>query len=139
MPPAGVYRIAFPGLVARCSFAVRSAPYRYLSSLPAEVLGQRPDGYNAARELAAASFEVGSARAQRYPRLSIGGSVARNWISSRGLTQNYDTWSLGPISLTVPLYEGGAADANEFCRVPKPVSGSWPVARLFWLMAILSR
>ena len=83
-----------------------------ISSVPAEVLGQRPDVYNAARELTAASFEVGSARAQRYPRLSIGGSVARNRISSRAFTRSFDTWSLGPISLTVPLYDGGAADAN---------------------------
>ena len=83
-----------------------------ISSVPAEVLGQRPDVYNAARELTAASFEVGSARAQRYPRLSIGGTVARNKTSSRGFTQNYDTWSFGPLSLTIPLYDGGAADAN---------------------------
>lgn len=83
-----------------------------ISSVPAEVLGQRPDVYNAARDLTAASFEVGSARAQRYPRLSIGGTIARNKSSTRGFTQNYDTWSFGPISLTVPLYDGGAADAN---------------------------
>ncbi len=83
-----------------------------ISSVPAEVLGQRPDVYNAARELTAASFEVGSARAQRYPRLNIGGSIVRNKVSSRGFTQNYDTWSFGPISLTVPLFDGGAADAN---------------------------
>jgi len=83
-----------------------------ISSVPAEVLGQRPDVYNAARELTAASFEVGSARAQRYPRLSIGGTIARNKLSTRGFTQNYDTWSFGPLSLTIPLYDGGAADAN---------------------------
>ncbi len=83
-----------------------------ISSVPAEVLGQRPDVYNAARELTAASFEVGSARAQRYPRLSIGGTIARNKTSTRGFTQNYDTWSFGPLSLTIPLYDGGAADAN---------------------------
>ena len=83
-----------------------------ISSVPAEVLGQRPDVYNAARDLTAASFEVGSARAQRYPRLSIGGTVARNKVSSRGFTQNFDTWALGPISLTIPLFDGGAADAN---------------------------
>ena len=83
-----------------------------ISSIPAEVLGQRPDVYNAARELTAASFEVGSARAQRYPRLSIGGTVARNKTNAHGFTQNYDTWSFGPIALTIPLYDGGAADAN---------------------------
>ena len=83
-----------------------------ISSVPAEVLSQRPDVYSAARELTAASFEVGSARAQRYPRLSIGGTIARNRISAPGFSRSFDTWSFGPISLTVPLFDGGAADAN---------------------------
>ena len=83
-----------------------------ISSVPAEVLGQRPDVYNAARQLNAASFEVGSARAQRYPRLSIGGNIAANQFKSRGFTQRFNTWSIGPVALTVPLFDGGAADAN---------------------------
>ena len=83
-----------------------------ISSVPAEVLGQRPDVYNAARELNAASFEVGSARAQRYPRLSIGGNIAANRFDSRGVSQRFSTWSIGPVALTVPLFDGGAADAN---------------------------
>ena len=83
-----------------------------ISSVPADVLGQRPDVYNAARELNAASFEVGSARAQRYPRLSLGGSIAANRFNSRGATQRFNTWSIGPLALTVPLFDGGAADAN---------------------------
>jgi multidrug efflux system outer membrane protein len=83
-----------------------------ISSVPAEVLGQRPDVFNAARELNAASFEVGSARAQRYPRLSIGGNIAANRFNSRGVTQRFNTWSIGPVALTVLLFDGGAADAN---------------------------
>ena len=55
-----------------------------ISSVPAVVLSQRPDVFSAARELNAASFEVGSARAQRYPRLSISGSIAGNRLNSRG-------------------------------------------------------
>ena len=83
-----------------------------ISSVPAEVLGQRPDVFNAARQLNAASFEVGSARAQRYPRLSISGSIAANSFKSRGFTQRFTTWAVGPVALTVPLFDGGAADAN---------------------------
>ena len=83
-----------------------------ISSVPAEVLGQRPDVYNAARELNAVSFEVGSARAQRYPRLSLTGSIAGNRLNSRGFTQRFTSWSIGPLALTVPLFDGGAADAN---------------------------
>ena len=76
-----------------------------ISSVPAEV-------FNAARQLNAASFEVGSARAQRYPRLTISGSIAANRLNSRGFTQRFNTWSVGPVALTVPLFDGGAADAN---------------------------
>ena len=83
-----------------------------ISSIPAEVLTQRPDIYNAARELTAASFEVGSARAQRYPRLSISGSIAANESSARNFTQRFKTWSIGPLALTVPLFDGGASLAN---------------------------
>lgn len=83
-----------------------------ISSVPAEVLGQRPDVYSAARELAAASYDVGSARAQRYPRLMLNGSIAANKARARGFTQSYNTWSIGPVALTIPLFDGGTADAN---------------------------
>lgn len=80
--------------------------------VPAEVLAQRPDVFNAAREVAAASFEVGSARAQRYPRLSLMGNIMSNKSSARRVTQGFDTWSIGPLALTVPLFDGGASQAN---------------------------
>ena len=83
-----------------------------VSSVPAEVLSQRPDVYNASRQLAAASFEVSSARAQRYPRLSITGFISRNRSRIRNVGQSYDTWSIGPLALTVPLFDGGASEAR---------------------------
>jgi multidrug efflux system outer membrane protein len=83
-----------------------------ISGVPAEVLAQRPDVYSASRSLAAASFEVGSARAQRYPRLSIAGSILTNRSRTRVFNQNFDTWSVGPLALTVPLFDGGASQAN---------------------------
>ena len=83
-----------------------------IASVPADVLAQRPDVYSAAKDVMAASFDVGSARAQRYPRLSLAGSIAANKTKTRGITQEFNTWSIGPIALTVPLFDGGAADAN---------------------------
>lgn len=87
-------------------------PITGISSVPAEVLEQRPDVFSAARELSAASFEVGSARAQRYPRLSLSGSIATNRAKTRNFSQTFDTWSVGPLALTVPLFDGGASEAN---------------------------
>ena len=83
-----------------------------ISSVPADALAQRPDVYNASRQLAAASFEVSSARAQRYPRLSITGFISRNRSRTRNVGLSYDTWSVGPLALTVPLFDGGASDAR---------------------------
>lgn len=98
--------------LAQAPAAPPQQPIMEISSVPAEVLGQRPDVYNAARALGAASFEVGSARAQRYPRLSITGNIATNKTRARGFTQSFDTWSFGPLALTVPLFDGGASEAN---------------------------
>ncbi|MGH6640135.1 MAG: efflux transporter outer membrane subunit [Polaromonas sp.] len=81
-------------------------------SVPAEVLAQRPDIFNAAREVDAAHAEVGSARAERYPRLSLSGSIATSKSIARGVSRRFDTWSVGPLQLTIPLFDGGASEAN---------------------------
>ena len=88
------------------------APLLPIASVPAEVLAQRPDVFNAAREVDAAHFDVGSAQAQRYPRLSLSGAVATTHASSRGVSQGFNSWSVGPLQLTLPLFEGGISEAN---------------------------
>lgn len=81
-------------------------------SVPAEVLAQRPDIFNAAREVDAAHLEVGSARAQRFPRLSLSGSIFTGESRTSASTQRFDTWTVGPLQLTLPLFDGGASEAN---------------------------
>ena len=83
-----------------------------VASVPAEAMAQRPDIFNAAREVDAASAEAGAARAQRYPRLTLSGSIATTKILSRGAAQRFDSWTIGPLQLTVPLFDGGASKAN---------------------------
>ncbi|MBC7501753.1 MAG: TolC family protein, partial [Herminiimonas sp.] len=46
-----------------------------IAMLPAATLAQRPDVFGAEREVAAASADVGSTQAQRYPRLSLSGNI----------------------------------------------------------------
>ncbi len=81
-------------------------------SVPAEVLAQRPDIFNAAREVDAARLEVGSARAQRFPRLTLNGSIFTTKSRTSASTQRFDTWTVGPLQLTIPLFDGGASEAN---------------------------
>ncbi|MES2150574.1 MAG: efflux transporter outer membrane subunit [Pseudomonadota bacterium] len=88
------------------------APALAISALPAQLLAQRPDVFNAEREVAAASFEVGSAQAQRYPRLSLSGAVGLANFRSGGENTKLDTWSIGPLALSLPLFDAGRRGAN---------------------------
>jgi NodT family efflux transporter outer membrane factor (OMF) lipoprotein len=83
-----------------------------ISSVPAQVLAQRPDLYAAEREVAAASADLGSAQAQRYPRLMLNGSIGALSYSTQGNTTDLNTWSIGPVSLSLPLFDGGRRAAN---------------------------
>lgn len=83
-----------------------------VSAVPAEVLSQRPDLYAAQREVAAASADLGSAQAQRYPRLMLNGSVGTLNYSTQGSTTDLSTWSIGPVTLSLPILDGGRRVAN---------------------------
>jgi outer membrane protein, multidrug efflux system len=81
-------------------------------AVPAGLLAQRPDVQAAEREVATASADVGSAQAQRYPRLTLSGSVAAGWARAGGGSTDLQTWSIGPVALTMPLFDGGRRAAN---------------------------
>jgi NodT family efflux transporter outer membrane factor (OMF) lipoprotein len=83
-----------------------------VASVPAQVLAQRPDVFQAEREVAAASAEVGSARADRFPRLTLSGSIAAGSVRTGGVTTNLQTWSIGPLAVTLPIFDGGRRAAN---------------------------
>ena len=83
-----------------------------IASVPAEALAQRPDVFSAEREVAAASADIGSFEAQRYPRLSLSGAIGRSGIRSGGETVSLNTWAIGPLALTLPLFDGGRRAAN---------------------------
>ncbi|CDG81684.1 efflux transporter outer membrane subunit [Janthinobacterium agaricidamnosum] len=83
-----------------------------IASLPAQVLAQRPDVFSAEREVAAASAEVGNAQAQRYPRLTLSGSVGAANFRSDGVNTSADTWTIGPLSVSLPVFDAGRRRAN---------------------------
>lgn len=84
-----------------------------IEALPANVLAQRPDVFTAEREVAAASAEVGNAHAQRYPRLTLNGSIGAVALRTDGVSTNFNTWSIGPLAISLPLFDGGRRAANE--------------------------
>ena len=83
-----------------------------IAPIPAQALAQRPDVFAAERDVAAASQDVASSDAQRYPRLSLSGSVGGVNFSSGGVSTDLSTWSIGPLALTIPLFDGGRRAAN---------------------------
>lgn len=88
-----------------------AAPFS-VASVPAQTLTQRPDVFAAERDVVVASAQVGSAKAQRYPRLTLSGNVGAMRYSSMGTETNLDTWSFGPLALTLPIFDGGQRKAN---------------------------
>lgn len=83
-----------------------------IDGLPAQTLAQRPDVYAAEREVAAASAEVGDAQAQRYPRLTLSGTIGRGLVRTAGVQATSNTWSIGPLAVTLPLFDGGRRAAQ---------------------------
>ena len=83
-----------------------------IGSVPAQTIAQRPDIYVAERDVVVASAQVGSAKAQRYPRLTLNGSVGTLRYSSMGVNTDLDTWSFGPLALNLPIFDGGQRAAN---------------------------
>ena len=83
-----------------------------ISTLPADVVAQRPDVFQAQREVAASSSDVSSIDALRLPRVGLSGSIGAAQISGGGFTSEGATWSIGPLAITLPLYDGGTRAAN---------------------------
>jgi outer membrane protein, multidrug efflux system len=89
-----------------------------VTEIPAHLLTQRPDVLNAERNVAAASFEIATNEAQRYPRLSLAGNIALSYDSfSRTFSKNRTaldglTWSIGPLAVSLPIFDAGVRNAN---------------------------
>lgn len=84
-----------------------------IEAVPARLLAQRPDVYAAEREVVAAAADVRQANAQQLPRVTLTGSVNRGRFYYGGTNEPLRTWSLGPLSVTFPLLDGGVIDANR--------------------------
>ncbi len=93
-------------------WAPQAMPALTVSAVPAEVLRQRPDVVRAQCELVAAAESAGAARAALLPNLSLSGSVLRNRYSTSGGSTTFNTWSIGPLSLTLPLIGRSALTSN---------------------------
>ncbi|MBC7955186.1 MAG: efflux transporter outer membrane subunit [Cytophagales bacterium] len=92
--------------------AVPLSPDDLALSIPAQTLRQRPDVRAAEQQIAAALARVSQADAARYPSFNLSGSLGLSAIALSSLTGGASlvTGLLGSVS--VPLFDGGAARAQ---------------------------
>ncbi len=81
-------------------------------SLPAETLRQRADVRAAEQQVMAAQSRVAQADADRWPSFSLGGSLGLNALSFSGLGQSAAVVTSLLASVSLPLWDGGAARAQ---------------------------
>ena len=81
-------------------------------SVPAAALAQRPDVFARARDVVAASADIGAAEADRWPRITLAGSVGAARFDSSFGSFSGTTWSIGPVGVSLPVFDAGARRAN---------------------------
>ena len=83
------------------------------AGLPSDVLLRRPDIRAAEQQLIGANANIGAARANFFPRITLTGSLGRISSDLDGLfgSGGQKAWSFGP-SLSVPIFDFGRNQAN---------------------------
>ena len=83
------------------------------AGLPSDVLLRRPDIRAAEQQLIAANAQIGAARANFFPRITLTGSLGRVSSDLDGLfgSGGSRAWSFGP-AITLPIFDAGRNQAG---------------------------
>jgi len=85
-------------------------PEQVAAGIPADVLRRRPDVRAAERNLAAATAQIGVAKAQLFPALSLSGSISAN---ADNLSNIFDTITGGLFAgISQAIFNGGRLNAQ---------------------------
>jgi len=68
--------------------------------------------FTRARDVVAASADIGTAEAERWPRITLAGSVGAARFESGFGSFSGTTWSVGPVAVSLPIFDAGARRAN---------------------------
>ncbi|WP_232072576.1 efflux transporter outer membrane subunit [Paraburkholderia pallida] len=90
---------------------VPTPPLPVALGVPADALLSRPDVRSAERRYAQSTARVGEAQANRYPRVTLVGSLGTSGTQFGDLARHSSIgWSIGP-SVTIPLFDAGRLKA----------------------------
>ena len=97
------------------TLAEQPLPPEVPPGLPSSILERRPDIREAEQTLRAANAEIGAAKAQFFPQISLtgsgGGAFGRSSTFSSLMSSQSAIWSYGG-QVTQPIYTGGALRGN---------------------------
>ncbi len=89
-------------------------------AMPAALLQQRPDLASAERTLVATAADITARQAERLPRIQLAGSIGTTRYRSSapsgfvgGISGSGTTWSVGPVSVSLPIFDGGTRRATD--------------------------
>lgn len=102
-----------PGPIERgLALDAMTMPPRIPTGLPSDILDQRPDILAAEGRLAAANANIGAARAQFFPQITLTGDYGNSSFALHNLfTDPAKTWQYG-VTLMQPFFTGGRLTAQ---------------------------
>ena len=102
-----------PGPIRRgLSLTAETVPPEIPAGLPSALLERRPDLRQAERQIAAANFRIGEARAAFFPNILLTGALGVQSLSLSDLfISSARFWQVGP-TITLPLYTGGRLEGQ---------------------------
>jgi outer membrane protein, multidrug efflux system len=106
----------YPQAVPRgLSFADENLPPEIPPGVPSSIIERRPDIREAEQNLIAANAQIGVAKAQFFPQISLtgsaGGAFGRSSAFASLMSSQVATWSYGA-QVTQPIFTGGALRGN---------------------------
>ena len=93
------------------------------AGLPSDLLARRPDVRSAEQQLIAANANIGAARANFFPRITLTGSVGTASTELNGLFKSGSSaWTFAP-QIVLPIFDAGRNKANlEVSKVNRDIA-----------------
>jgi NodT family efflux transporter outer membrane factor (OMF) lipoprotein len=87
-------------------------PEKIAAGIPADLLRRRPDLRKAERDLAAQTARIGTAEAQRFPRIILSGNIGLSALNLGDLADRESLSTGGSAGISWPVFKAGAIVKN---------------------------